>query len=259
MDVLDKLRQDCRDNPCFETRYSLASALLKAGADIKNAALKFTYLSEAAELLDKNYKEDPRYETRRHLAVIYKNLGEATDKGNEFHGLSKRTDFYIKAAELYEINLTEKPSFEARTSLSRLYRSIIFVTDTTKPGAYSFIKQLYLKKLPLDEANYIEKQDKDTFAMLANTYYSLAEAILSENASDAIAEAEKWLMTDLRHRDKYFAEHPGSHYAKMTLVHAYHRLSQLEKRKGTPEGNERSSMWQKKITATINKPLKKDY
>lgn len=245
MEELKNLRQEYHDNPCLETRFYLAKKLSKCGRDSKDRTQKLAYLLEATELFEENYREDPRYVTRRNLAISY----------TQYADYSKHKEYFLKATELYEINVTEKPCFESRKELSRLYSMLIFGTDSTTPEGIKTIKELYLKKVPLDEANYNETPNFNTLNYISRTYYFLAHIILEENGPNALIEAEEWLMKALDLHEKDYKENPNKPLSKMKLVKAYHDLLHLERRKDTPESKQKARMWQTKIDEKITLPF----
>lgn len=249
MEELEKLRQDYRDNPCFETRFYLASKLFKCGLGFRfrDRTQGITYLLEAIELLEENYRENPRHETRHHLAKAYR----------QYAAYSRHSEFFLKAAELYEIDVKENPCIESRVSLSHLYYDIIWQIDNSTPDGIKISRELYLKKISLDEANYNEDSNIRNITMLGKTYQFFASLILTENGPDALIEAEEWLMKALDLHEKDFNENPKHVTSRENLLKTYHDLIHLERRKNTPESRQKEFMWQKKIDEKFNNPFRK--
>lgn len=259
MEEIIKLRQEYKDSPCFETRQNLASRLIKEGRETQDRAEKISYFSQAVELFEENYRKNPQYETRRLLCNAYAHLAEYSETSSISGTVSEAKRLYTKVIGLYEINVSENPCVDTRLSLSRLYRRMIFIIDDTTPEGLEEVKQLYHKKLLLDETNYSEKFDKATIDELGATYNALVTISFKEKSPDAVAEREKWLTKALSFREKNFRKNPHSHFAKMALVKAYNELARHEKSKGTPEGKEKADLLQKKINEIIDKPSKAVY
>lgn len=247
MEEIKKLRQDYRDNPCFETRFNLAAKLLECGLGFRDRALGITYLLEAIEILEENYKKNSRHETRHHLAKAYR----------QYAAYSRHSEFFLKAAELYEIDVKENPCIESRVSLSHLYYNIIWQIDNSTPDGIKISRELYLKKISLDEANYNEDSNIRNITTLGKTYQFFANLILTENGPDALVEAEEWLLKALDLHEKDFNKNPKHPTSRGNLLKTYHDLLHLERRKNTPESRQKAIVWQKKIDEKFNIPLKR--
>ncbi len=195
---------------------------------------------KAMELAEKNFQENPCYDSRRSLSASYNNLALLLKNQQTEETLKEAEKLYRKSIELLEKNFQENPCYDSRRELSASYCNLAdMLSKQRTEETLKEAEKLYRKSIALLEQNCQENPCYDSRSSLSISYsnYGLLllkneQYLLAEECFVKSAELCEMLLKNFKNSE-----------TKTALINTYKILIAIAQKQDTPEYEQKAEKW----------------